>query len=89
MSVIYAILYINVNEPDLSDVLQLCTTKEEAVLALLEAAHFRKENEDKVTQYFENTTEYDSYTDLVGRIANEMQLVDSDIYRIVPIELTT
>ena len=85
MSTIFAILYVNTDDPELTDVLQLCKTKEEAVDSLLELAHYRKDGEDGVIQYHEITDSEQSFNDLRKRVAETMKLDDVDLYKIVPL----
>ena len=85
MSTIFAILYVNIDDPELTDVLQLCKTKEDAIDSLLELAHYRKDGEDGVTQYHEPIDSEQSFNDLRERVAETMKLDDVDLYRIVPL----
>ena len=78
---LYSILYINTDKADYAEILGIYSTKEQAVLQLLERANYREKN-GKLTQYMENTDEYESFDVLKQRVMNDMELVDVDIYRI-------
>ena len=78
---LYSLLYINVDQADYAEILGIYSTKEQAVLQLLERANYR-EKEGKLTQYMEYTEEYESFDVLKQQVMNDMKLVDVDIYRI-------
>ena len=78
---LYSLLYINIDQADYAEILGIYSTKEQAVLQLLERANYR-EKEGKLTQYMEYTSEYESFDVLKKRVMNDMELIDVDIYRI-------
>ena len=84
LETLYAILYVNPDDPEMTDVLQLCSTKEDAVISLLELAHYRKVGVDGVTQYHESS-DCSSFSKLKKEVTENMRLEDVDIYRIVPL----
>ena len=78
---LYSLLYINIDQVDYAEILGIYSTKEQAVLQLLERANYR-EKDGKLTQYMEYTSEYESFDVLKKQVMNDMKLVDVDIYRI-------
>ena len=78
---LYCLLYINVDKADYAEILGIYSTKEKAVLQLLERANYREKN-GKLTQYMEYTQEYESFDVLKEQIMVNMELVDVDIYKI-------
>ena len=78
---LYCLLYINVDKADYAEILGIYSTKEKAVLQLLERANYREKN-GKLTQYMEYTEEYESFDVLKQQVMNNMELVDVDIYKI-------
>ena len=78
---LYSLLYINIDRADYAEILGVYSTKEKAVMQLLERANYR-EKEGKLTQYMEKTDEYESFDILKNKVMSEMELVDVDIYRI-------
>ena len=85
MSTIFAILYINPDDYELTDVLQICKSKEDAVASLIELAHYRKDGEDGVTQYYDVMENQRSFSSLQKEVSENMMLEDVDIYRIIPL----
>ncbi len=79
---VYVVLYIHTNEPEHSEVLGVYTTKEKAVAELLELANYRENKSGVLTQYFEPTNDYESFSILRTKVMEEMELHDTDIYRI-------
>ena len=85
-TIIYAILYINVDTPDESDVLGVYTNKEDAILKLIEKANFREKN-GELTYYMEPTDKYASFESLKTKVSEDMELKDLDVYRIVQLRI--
>lgn len=86
--IVYVVLYIYVDNPELSDVLGVFTDKNDAVRELLERANYRENRQGQLTQYMIPTGEYPSYEYLRRKVADQMTLVDVDIYRIVEHRVT-
>tara|TARA_A100001011_G_C14218539_1_gene803199 strand:+ start:798 stop:1058 length:261 start_codon:yes stop_codon:yes gene_type:complete len=84
--VLFSLLYIQTDSPYQSDILGLFDTKEKAVDELLERANYREKN-GKLTQYFIETNEYNSFQELKNEVMKKNELNDVDIYRIVPLHL--
>lgn len=78
---LYSILYINIDKAEYAEILGVYSTKERAVMELLERANYREKN-GKLTQYMDETDEYESFSVLKDKVMNEMQLIDHDIYKI-------
>jgi hypothetical protein len=78
---LYSLLYINIDQADYAEILGVYSTKEQAVLQLLERANYR-ERGGILTQYMEHTDEYESFDVLKNKVMDSMELVDVDIYRI-------
>ena len=78
---LYSLLYINIDQADYAEILGVYSTKEQAVLQLLECANYRERN-GILTQYMEHTDEYESFDVLKNKVMDSMELVDVDIYRI-------
>ena len=79
---LYSLLYINIDKADYAEILGVYSTKEQAVLELLERANYRERDDGLLTQYMEYTDEYKSFDVLKNKVMNSMELVDVDIYRI-------
>ena len=86
-TIVYAILYIHIDKPEYSEILGVFTTKEDAVIKLLEKANYRERN-GKLTYYMQPTDEYESFDFLKSKVTEEMELHDLDIYRITQLRLT-
>ena len=86
---VYVLFYIHTDKPEYSEILGVFTTKEEAVNELLERANYRNNN-GVLTQYMLPCNEYDSFEILSDFVTKNMELVDTDIYRIseLPIIVT-
>lgn len=78
---LYSLLYINIDKAKYAEILGVYSSKEQAVLELLERANYREKN-SKLTQYMEETDEYESFSVLKDKVMNEMELIDHDIYKI-------
>jgi hypothetical protein len=83
---VFVLLYIHTDEPKLSEILGVFNNKDDAVNELLELANYR-EKDGKLTQYFEPTNEYESFSFLKEKVKNDMILHDEDIYKIQTISL--
>jgi len=82
MESVYTVLYINVDEPKNSEVIGVYMTKDDAVNALIKAAHY--ENRDGVLyQYKRRSIDFESsYSKLIEQVNDSNLLEDVDIYRI-------
>ena len=78
---LYSLLYINIDKAEYAEILGIYSTKERAVMELLERANYREKN-GKLTQYMKETDEYESFSALKDKVMTGMQLVDHDIYKI-------
>ena len=78
---LYSLLYINIDKAEYAEILGIYRSKERAVMELLERANYREKN-GKLTQYMEETDEYESFSALKDKVMTEMELVDHDIYKI-------
>lgn len=78
---LYSLLYINKDKAEYAEILGVYSSKERAVMELLERANYREKN-GKLTQYMEETNEYESFSVLKEKVAIDMELVDHDIYKI-------
>ena len=78
---LYSLLYINTDEAEYTEILGIYSTKEQAVMQLLERANYR-ERDGKLTQYMEYTDEYESFSVLKQKVMVDMELFDVDVYRI-------
>ena len=78
---VYVVLYIHTDIPKYSEVLGVFQNKKDAIIELLERANYREKN-GVLTQYMRPTQEYESYKALWDKVEAEMELVDTDIYRI-------
>jgi len=85
MAIVYALLYIQTDVPEHSEVLGVYTNKETAVSELLERANYRENKHGVLTQYMEPTDEYESFAILRTKVEEKMELHDKDIYRITEI----
>jgi hypothetical protein len=83
---VFVLLYIHTDEPEMSEILGVFNNKDDAVNELLELANYR-EKDGKLTQYFEPTNEYESFSFLKEKVKNDMILHDEDIYKIQSIPL--
>lgn len=83
---VYAILYINTDEPENSEVLGIYTDYDYCVDKLLERANYRNKN-GMLTQYLRPTEEYENFKVLREKVYEEGELFDEDIYRIEEIIL--
>ena len=81
MSIHYAVLYINIDEPECSEVYGIYKELDMAVDKLILAANYR-EKDDKLTQYMEYTEDYPSMNVLREYVKETRELKDVDIYRI-------
>ena len=88
MNTIFAVIYINIDSLNYSELLGLYNNKEEAVLSLLEKANYREKN-GRLTQYMRPTNEYESFNYLKNKVSRELELNDVDIYRIIPFKLNS
>lgn len=78
---VYVVFYIHTDKPQYSEVLGIFQKKQDAIIELLERANYR-EKDGILTQYMKPTQEYESYRALWEKVEEEMELVDTDIYRI-------
>lgn len=78
---LYAVLYINTDEPKLSETLGIFDEKDKAIAHLIERAGYREKN-GQLTQYMHKTTDYESMEQIVDLVKKTGELIDYDIYRI-------
>ena len=78
---LYPLLYINIDKAEYAEILGVYSSKERAVMELLKRANYREKNV-KLTQYMEETSEYESFSALKEKVMTDMELVDHDIYKI-------
>jgi hypothetical protein len=81
-NIVYVVFYINVDEPEYSEVLGVYKDKYSAVCGLLEKASYR-EIDGQLTYYMEPTNDYESLEELKDKVMEDMELNDLDIYRIM------
>ena len=86
MTNLYALLYIHTDKADYSEVLGVYSTIDKAIDELLERANYR-EHGGVLTQYMKPTRDYTNMTTLRGIVSENLELLDEDIYRIVPLKL--
>ena len=79
---VFIVYYINTDEPECSEVLNVYTCKDNAIKKLIETAGYRNDNNGNLTQYFKPTSEYTSYNEIYTLVEKNMELIDEDIYRI-------
>ena len=77
----FVVIYINVDYPINSEVIGVYETKDDAIHALIESAHF-EERDGKLLQYKRPTAEYKSYTEIYDLVNDNLELKDFDVYRI-------
>ncbi len=87
MVYVYVVLYIHTDKPKYSEVLGVFSKKEDAVDELLERANYRKRNDGVLTQYMVPCNDYESFDILYNLVINNMELIDTDIYRIIKLPL--
>ena len=82
MTNVYTVLYLNVDEPKLSEIIGVYATRDEAIKALIEAAHYENRN-GVLYQYKRRSIDFhSSYSELLDHVNNSNELDDVDIYRI-------
>jgi len=86
MTTLYTLLYIYTDKSDYSEVLGVYSTLDKAIDELLERANYREKG-GVLTQYMEPTNEYPNLTSLKNIVRTNLELIDEDIYRIVPLQL--
>lgn len=79
---VFIVYYVNTDEPECSEIVDIYTCKNRAIKKLIEIAGYRNDNNGKLTQYFRPTSDYKSYNDLYTSVEKNMELFDEDIYRI-------
>jgi hypothetical protein len=79
MNLMYAVLYINVDDNKSSEIYGVYPTKIMAVNALILAANYREKN-GILTQYMRKSIDYDSMSDLYTNVLKDEFLFDTDIY---------
>jgi hypothetical protein len=84
---VYIVFYVNVDTPEISEVLAVFNNKTDAVNGLLEKANFREIN-GQLTYYMEPTNMYESFSALKALVEQEMELNDVDIYRITQLRIS-
>lgn len=77
----YIVKYTNVDNPVLSEVYGVYSTREKAIDALLLAANFREKN-GMLTQYMKLTNDYESLSSLRNIVRSSGRLEDTDIYTV-------
>ena len=85
-NIVYVILYINIDNPEYSEVLGVYNDKNRAVNEIIQKAHYREVN-GQLTYYMEPCNEYDSFDQLRQKVFEEMEIIDLDIYRITSVRL--
>ena len=85
-TIVYAVLYINVDTPSYSEILSIHVDYEKAIDNLIEIANFREKN-GILTQYMEPTSEYGSIDEIKNIIKQNNELIDEDIYRIQKLKI--
>jgi len=83
MTILYILLYIHTDNPEYTEILGVFNTKDKAVDELLERANFRKNKNGELTQYKQQTDEYESFDILRDKVFTSNELQDEDIYRII------
>lgn len=78
---VYAILYINTDEPKNSEILSMHYNKQSAISALIKHAHY-EDRDGKLLQYKRETNDYPDYQTLWNNVESTNTLIDEDIYRI-------
>jgi hypothetical protein len=78
---VYVLIYIHTDKPEFSEVLGIYKEKENAINKLIEKANYREIN-GKITQYYEDTDDYNSIDEIKQKLYKNMELIDEDIYRI-------
>jgi hypothetical protein len=86
MNEVFVVVYYNVDEVSNSEVIGVYDSKENAVSALLRAAHYEDDDGD-LLQYKRICGDYKSFRELELLVWETMTLVDDDIYRIEVIEV--
>jgi hypothetical protein len=86
MNKLFAILYINVDEPKYSEILGIFDNYDTAVAQLIKSA-FYEERDNNLLQYKRPTNDYNSYDDLYNLVYKNKELVDFDIFRIEEISI--
>ena len=82
MESVYTVLYINVDEPKNSEVIGVYMRKDDAVNALIKAAHYENRN-GVLYQYKRRSIDFESsYSKLIEQVNDSNLLEDVDIYRI-------
>ena len=82
----YIILYIHTDQPAYSEVLGVYSDKNKAIDKMIEFAHYREDSSGMLTQYFKQTDEYRSLSDLRSLVCETMTIRDVDIYHIVELD---
>ena len=82
MKYAYVLYYIQIETPEYSEVLGVYSKKDKAIDELLLRANYRENKYGQLTQYMEPTDEYESLAILRVQVEEQMELVDTDIYRI-------
>jgi phage baseplate assembly protein gpV len=81
MNEVFVVVYYNVDEVNNSEVIGVYDTKEDAVNALITAAHY-EDDDGALLQYKRRSHDYESFQELERLVWDTMTLVDDDIYRI-------
>ena len=85
---VYVVFYIHTDKSEYSEILGVFTKKEQAVSELLERANYRNKN-GVLTQYMIPCDEYKSFDILSKLVTKNMELIDTDIYRISELPIIT
>lgn len=78
---VYVVFYIHTDMPEYSEVLKVCRSKEDAIHFLIKSANYQNMN-GSLCQYMEYTDDYESYENLYNKVEKDMELKDTDIYKI-------
>jgi hypothetical protein len=81
MNELFVVVYYNVDEISNSEVIGIYRDKEDAVNALIKAAHYEDDDGD-LLQYKRPCDDYKSFQELNLIVWDTLELVDDDLYRI-------
>ena len=80
----FTVLYIDLHIAENSEVLDVCSTRSEAVKSLIKLAHYRENRNGQLTQYFNRSSDFESFAELKRYVTKNLQLQDENaaIYKI-------
>jgi hypothetical protein len=86
----YAILYVDMQYPEDSDILGVYASKDSAVKNLISRACYQVTSSGKFVQFGNSQTKYNTYDELYKVIDTNMRLFDSNVdrYTIIPITIS-